>query len=188
MLNKILVSALFLASMNACLIAQPQESAAKKQEAPAAAAVQNDARFFRLDFIVRELDGKRTVSARNYSTTIAAYNDPNRGRGASIRTGNRVPIPTASKEPQFTYSDIGVNIDCSEVQIAGLELSMLLTAEISSLSDASAGSQSTPPILRSTRWRAGTLVAVGKPTIVFTTEDEHTSHVLQLEVTATPLH
>lgn len=186
MLKKILVSALFLASMNTCLIAQPQESAAKKQEAPAAAPAQNDARFFRLDFIVRELDGKRTISSRNYSTTIEAN-----GRfhgAASIRTGNRVPIPATSKDAQFTYSDIGVNIDCTEAGTVGSELSMFLTAEISSLSDTPPGSQSTPPILRSTRWRSATLVAVGKPTIVFTAEDEHTGHVLELELTATLLH
>lgn len=183
MLKKILAPVLFLASMNACLIAQPQESAVKKQEAPAAA--QKEARYFRLDFIVRELDGKRTVSSRNYSMNVVA-NDHEHS-SSFIRTGNRVPIPT-SNNAQFTYSDVGVNIDCNDPQTVGAELALFLSAELSSLSDAPASTPSTPPVLRSTRWRSSTLVAIAKPTVVFIAEDEHTGHVLQLEVTATPLH
>jgi hypothetical protein len=182
----ILAAALFFTAFAGPSAAQTSDGSAKKQETPSTTAVQNDARYFRLDFVVRELDGKRAVSSRNFSTTIVA-NDRFH-RDASIRTGNRVPIPGASKDAQFSYSDIGVNIDCSGLETVGPELSMFVAVDISSLPDLPAGSQSMPPILRSTRWRSATLVALAKPTIVFTAEDEHTGHILEVEVTATPLH
>lgn len=183
MLKTIVMSVLFLTVVSAL----PQENSAKKVETPSASSTQRDLRYFRLDFTVRELDGKRTVSSRNYSTSVSADYNSHRGQGASIRTGNRIPIPATSKDAQFTYSDIGVNIDIENPENVGSELAMMIAADISSLSDTSVGSQSTPPILRSTRWRSQSLVAIGKPTVVFTAEDEHSGHVLELEVTATPL-
>jgi hypothetical protein len=179
-----LATALFLTAFAGASVAQTFDNPPKKEEAPSTTAMQNDARYFRLDFVVRELDGKRTISSRDYSMPIVA-NDRFH-RGAAIRTGNRVPILVSSKDTQ--YLDIGVNIDCSEPETVGAQLSMVLTVDISSLPDSQGGSQSTPPILRSTKWRSATLVAVAKPTIVFSAEDEHTGHVLQVEVTATPLH
>lgn len=176
MLKTILISALFLIAIPAL----PQENNVKVQ----ATAPQKEARFFHLDFVVRELDGKRPVSSRNYSMNVVA-NDHTRA-SSSIRTGNRVPI-TTSKEGQFTYSDIGINIDCSDVETIGSELAFSLAAELSGLSDGQA-TTSTPPILRSTRWRSSALVAIGKPTVVFSAEDEKTNHTLEMEVTATPLH
>lgn len=186
MLKRILASILFLAASAAPSVAQSPDSSAKKQEIATMAASQNDARYFRLDFIVRELDGKRTVSSRNYSMILVS-SDRSRSHG-SIRSGNRVPIPATSKDAQFSYSDVGINIDANFVEAMGAELTLDLSAEISSLSEAAVGTQSTPPILRSTRWHATPLVTIGKPTIVFTAEDEHTNHTLDLEVTATPLH
>jgi hypothetical protein len=175
-LKTILISALFLIAFPAL----PQENNVKVQ----ASVTQKEARFFRLDFVVRELDGKRPLSSRNYSMNVVA-NDRSRNN-SSIRTGNRIPIPT-SKDGQFTYSDIGINIDCNDAETVGSELAFGLAAELSSLSDGQA-TTSTPPILRGTRWRSSALVAIGKPTVVFTAEDEKTNHTLEMEVTATPLH
>lgn len=177
MLKTILISALFLITLPAL----PQENNVKVQ----ASTTQKEARFFRLDFVVRELDGKRPVSSRNYSMNVVA-NDRSHSN-SSIRTGNRVPIPATSANTQFTYSDIGINIDCNDAETVGSELTFSLAAELSSLSDGQA-TAATPPILRSTRWRSSALVAIGKPTVVFTAEDEKTNHILEMEVTATPLH
>ena len=175
MLKTILISALLLISVPAL----PQESTAKTPANP------KEARFFRLDFVVRELDGKRPVSSRNYSMNVVANDRVH--NFSSIRTGNRVPIPATSKEAQFAYSDIGVNIDCSDVETIGSELALSLTAELSSLSDGQA-TTATPPILRATRWRSSALIAMARPTVVFTAEDDKTNHTLEMEVTATPLH
>ena len=140
MFIRILAAALFLAASVGPSVAQTSDSSAKKQEAPSTTTVQNDARYFRLDFVVRELDGKRTISSRNYSTSVVANDRLH--REASIRTGNRVPIPASTKDAQFSYSDLGVNIDCAGLETVGAELSMFLAVEISSLPDAPAGSQS----------------------------------------------
>ncbi|MBK7928439.1 MAG: hypothetical protein IPJ98_13370 [Bryobacterales bacterium] len=46
-------------------------------------------KYFKLDFVVKELDETRTVSARTYSAMVATGRP---SRGCSIRMGNRVPV------------------------------------------------------------------------------------------------
>lgn len=182
MLKTIAISVLFLSSITAL----PQENSAQKTDTSSTSSAQKEPRYFRLDFVIRELDGKRPITSRNYSTTVVA-NDRARG-SCSLRTGNRVPIPTSAKEAQFNYSDVGVSIDCNGADTVGSELALGLSAEISSLLDSTAGTQSTPPLLRSVRWRSTALVPTAKPTVVFSSQDDKTNHTLELEVTATPLH
>ena len=176
MFKTIAISVLFLTTIAAL-------SQEKKVDSPSAGG--KEPRYFRLDFVVRELDGKRAISSRNYSMNMVA-NDRSHSF-SSIRTGNRVPIPATSKEAQFAYSDIGVNIDCSDAETVGSEVALSLTAELSSLSDVPANI-ATPPLLRSTRWRSSALIPIAKPTVVFTAQDDKTNHTLEMEVTATPLH
>jgi hypothetical protein len=63
------------------------------------------------------------------------------------------------------------------------ELSFHLSAEVSNvLSDGS----SPRPIIRQNRWSSYVTVPIKKPTIVFSSDDNTTKHIMQLEVTATP--
>ena len=98
------------------------------QDPVAAVAPKETPKFYKLDFVVREVDDGKVISAKTYSTSILA---DERQRGASIRTGNRVPYTTGGG---YQYADIGVNIDCQKLQEVGPQSLMLtIVADISSV-------------------------------------------------------
>src|SRR6266481_3585685 len=101
----------------------------------------------------------------------------------SIRTGSKVPYPTGPGSTQYNYADV-VNIDCKSAQELPGELSMVVSADVSS----TASEQTTPaPIIRQNRWSSIVVVPLRKPTVVFASDDPTTKHQMQLEITATPL-
>jgi len=138
-------------------------------------------KFYKLDFVVKEVEGAKVLNARSYSMIISTDKSAPQG---SIRTGSKVPYPTGPGSTQYNYADVGVNIDCKSVQEVAGELSMIVSADISS----TAPEQTTPaPVIRQNRWSSIVLVPLRKPTVVFASDDAITKHQLQLEVTATPL-
>ena len=92
-------------------------------------------KFYRLDFVVKEVESGKVVSSRAYSTMVST--EAGHGRdGGSIRAGTRIPIninSPDSKEPNIQYMDVGVNIDCSAVRMTNGQISMAVTAEVSTL-------------------------------------------------------
>ena len=92
-------------------------------------------KFYRLDFEVKEIELGKVLNSRAYSTMVST--EAGHGRdGGSIRAGTRVPIDINSpdsKEPNIQYMDVGVNIDCSAVRMTNGQLSMAVTAEVSTL-------------------------------------------------------
>src|SRR5438270_4558265 len=108
--------------------AKPQETA-KTPEPPA--------HFYHLEFVVQETgaDGKPTNS-RTYSGTVSTSRTD---RGFSTRTGSRVPIATGafgqgdSKNTQFQYIDVGVNIDARDARDEADKLALSLIVDVSSL-------------------------------------------------------
>lgn len=136
-------------------------------------------RFYKLDFVVKELEGTKVLNARAYSTI--ASTDP-KGPGCFIRTGNRVPVPAS--EGKFNYMDVGVNIDCFPPQEVDGELSLRINAEVSSTVQESAAAH---PVIRQNRWGAVVIVPIKKPTVVFSSDDVSTKRQMQVELTATPV-
>jgi hypothetical protein len=144
------------------------------------ASTTEQAKYFRLDFAVHELDGGRIVNSRHYLTTIAT-----RGDTSVIRSGSKVPIAIGvanGQENQFTYLDVGVNIDCRSVKEVDGNLALYVSAEISN-----AASPTQHPVIRQTKWGSTVIVPLGKPTIIFSSDDLTTKGQMQLELTATPI-
>src|SRR5262245_36722847 len=77
---------------------------AKAQPAP------EQATFYKLDFVVKEVEAGKTINSRNYSAIQSASGKER----SSIRTGNRVPVPSGEKN--FQFIDVGVNIDFSQLR------------------------------------------------------------------------
>lgn len=140
------------------------------------------AKFYKLDFVVKEVEGAKVLNSRAYSTTV----DVEKGARSSIRTGSKVPVPVASgpNNTQFSAVNVGVNIDCYTVVEIGAELSLHLVVDVSSILQESPGAQ---PVTRDFRWESTVLVPLKKPTIVFTSDDATTRRQMQVELTATPL-
>ena len=186
--------------LTCCILLAAAEFAPRAfaQDAPkppeTAKAPEPPAHYYHLELVVQELgaDGKATNS-RSYTTTVST---DSREAQASIRTGSRIPIATGSyssggdNKPlvntQFQYIDVGVNIDARRTHEIGRELSIDLTADVSSLASATDPALH-QPVVRQNKWQAVVLIPVGKPTVVFTSDALDNKGSMQLTVTATPL-
>ena len=143
--------------------------------------------YYHLELVVQELgtDGKPTNS-RTYTTTVSTED---RG-SASIRTQSRIPFPvgvttSSGLGTQFQYEEVGVNIDARRAHDIGHQLSLDLTADISSVAERDPNLHQ--PIIRQNKWQAVVLIPVGKPSVVFTSDTLDSKGSMQLVVTATPV-
>jgi hypothetical protein len=147
-----------------------------------------DRRYYRLDFNIREIgeDGKVTNS-RAYS--IIAESDsqhPDSVQPSSIRTGSRIAVPVYSETPMhYQFQEVGVNLDCRRVYLVHGQLSLHISAEVSSLADASASN--TPPVTRQNKWESDAILPLDKPTVLFWSDNVAAKGKLQLELTATSI-
>jgi len=137
-------------------------------------------KYFHLDFVVQELENGKAVNARHYSTTVST------DAGTSvIRTGNKLPVATGGSgtdNRQFTYVDVGVNIDCRVTKETGADLGLFVSAEVSS-----AATTSNPPLIRQTKWSSNVIVPIGKATVIFSSDDVTSKGQMQLELTASAI-
>ena len=164
----------------ACLFAQ----AAAQSSTP---AVKEPEHYYKLNFTLEELnDAGKVANSRNYVATIVT----GRGGPQEIRTGSKVPIATGTQNgsTQFQYVDVGVSVDVRQVKEIGDKLGFYLTAEVSSLAPQASTSTSTAgndPIIRQNKWDSSVLIPIGKPTVVFSSDDLDDKGKLQVELTAT---
>jgi hypothetical protein len=140
--------------------------------------------FYRLDYLLREMDGTKEISKRNYAITIKSGRDYK-----SLRTGSRVPVVTgepASGRSQWQYMDVGINID-SETNNYANGVWLNVTAELSSIAP-SEGSQATPslpPLVRQAKVTGSVPLITGKSQLVFSADEPTSSHRFELTVTPT---
>ena len=152
---------------------------------------QEGIKFYRLDFVVKELDDNKVVSQKAYSTSMST---DERQKAALIRSGTKAPYQSGAG--QYNYLDVGVNIDCQRIQEVNGQLVVQVSADITNLpapSGVGAGSTTgegtvpgMPPV-RQNRWNSVAVVAIGKATTLFSSDDLNTKRKLQLELTATPI-
>lgn len=147
-----------------------------------------DEKFYRLDFVAKELDGGKVTNSRTYSLLIT---NQNTSKGGSIRVGSRLPVQVSAIGANIQYYDLGVNIDCRPVREIGSHLALDVSAEISSVAVATDPSLATvsslPPVVRHNKWSSSALIPVGKPTVIFSSDDPSSKRTMQMEVTATPV-
>src|SRR5580698_7417492 len=156
---------------------------APAQETKAQAAP--EVHSYRLDFVVKELgDDGKVVNSRSYHTGIATNH-----RSTQVRTGTRIPVRTTEKggDVQFQYVDVGINIDCGNAQDVPEGLFLQISTDISSLANPVGSGDASTPIIRQNRWQSDTILPLGKPTTVFSSDNLENKGKMQVEVTATPL-
>jgi len=167
-------------------LAQAGPKAPEPSQASEAAA-----HYYHLELVVQELskEGKPTNS-RTYTTTVST---DTRGT-ASIRTNSKIPIVVSqtssdnanSSNVQFQYQDVGVNLDAMRAHEVVHQLSLDLTANITSVAE-NLDARLHEPIIRQNKWQAVVLVPIDKPTVVFTSDSLDSKGSMQLVVTATPV-
>lgn len=93
------------------------------------AAERGSKNFYQLNFLLRELENDRLINSRAYSIILSSHND----RGA-IRAGEKVPFSsTSGAKTEWQQIDVGVNIDCAELEQLGDRIALNISAEISSV-------------------------------------------------------
>jgi hypothetical protein len=141
-------------------------------------------KFYKLEFVVKELSGGKVTNSRTYMTIGRAEHS-----NQSIRTGDKVPVSTGGGG--FTYIDVGVNIDITDIAQAANDLRMHVTADISSAEKEPVTAEPRPiqpnPIIRQTRWSSNVVLPLKRATVLFSSDSTASKSQTQLELTATML-
>jgi hypothetical protein len=140
--------------------------------------------FYRLDFVTKELDDNKLINSRNYSLIVA---EKATNEGNSIRTGSRVPVASGANPTQYTYVDLGVSIDCRSVREVSGQLTLTVSADISTAAAETGIASSLPPVIRQYKWNSSVIVPLRKATQIYSSDDLGSKRKFQLELTATPV-
>jgi len=176
-------TAIIVAGLTALSITASYGQATKTQAADSAAPV-NPApkKYYELTFVLRELEAERVINSRSYSIIVRDGTVKD-----SIRAGERVPFASSTgTTTQWQQIEVGVNIDCFDLEQVGDELSLRVLADISSVPEGPSPSQA--PIIRSNRWDSVVLVPLRHPTVLFSSDDPASKRKMQLQLTVAPFH
>lgn len=146
--------------------------------------------LYKVEINFRDGNDSGTVTDRRYTMLVTD------SRKAVFKVGSKSPAVSRSIEPQtagsvvstqFTYLDIGVNIECF-VQGSGTRAAMHGSLDLSNIGPSEgapviAGVRN--PTIRQTRLDLDTTVELGKPTVVASIDDPLTARKLQVEATIT---
>jgi hypothetical protein len=145
-------------------------------------------KFYKLEFVVKEVEAGKVLNARAYSITASNLEPPSMA-ACTIRTGSKVPTPITSSGAggmNFTFLDVGVSIDCYSIRDSQTGLTLTVSADISSILQETA-TPANPPVIRQNKWAAHVIVPFKKPTVLFSSDDATTKRQMQLELTVTPI-
>jgi hypothetical protein len=188
---KIFKKAILVLALASSLAAQQPAKDTSDQPAKVLAGAEGvTGNFFKLAFVIYEIDDGKRINQRDYMMIGRSDNQP-----SSIRVSTRVPIYTEIKgnDKAYTYIDAGLNIRCSLKEQVDRRLQFHCDIEMSSFvrpeQIAGAVGQSGPeaPVMRTTRTESWALLTLGKPAIFNTVDDINSSKRMQIEVTATRL-
>jgi hypothetical protein len=164
------------------------------QEKPPERTLSAPDSVYRVEYRIRDGSDAAARNGRRYAMLIANHNK------ATFKLGERVPVATGSFQPgvggvgvnplvntQFTYLDIGVNIDAHLDDNNG-RIILNSTLDISTLVEhkPSQASQVLPnPTVAQIRIAEISNLATGKPTLVASIDDPVTQRKFDVEVTVT---
>ncbi|WP_263410227.1 hypothetical protein [Terriglobus tenax] len=147
--------------------------------------------LYHVKLIVKELESGKVINGREYDTNLTTVQGKAITYTNSIRTGNKIPITTGSTaasnsvNTMYTYIDVGVNFDIRDYRVDGDKASFTLKAEITNVEAAS--NSILQPVIHQNSWNSNVRVTMGKPTIVFSSDDVSSKRTTQVEVTATEI-
>jgi hypothetical protein len=141
------------------------------------------AKYFKLDFTVKELESGKILNSRSYSLSIISSPEMGGAANGAVRAGEKIPVVFGSQAAN--QIDVGVNIDCRSAKEVGDRLGMNISAEISSIAPSL---EKTLPVVRQTRMNSFILIPLRKSTLIFSSDEPASKGQLQIELMATPLN
>lgn len=134
-------------------------------------------------------DGKM-VSSHSYSTIVVA--NTGHASPSQIRSNDRVPIAMGNPSggnTQYQYQDVGTNIDTYGVKLGGNQLTLGLSVSLNEVAKNDVATEKTifAPVVRQLKWESNVIVTVGRPTVIFTSDNPSDTGKTELELTATEI-
>jgi hypothetical protein len=165
----------------------------KSKEVPVASAAPSTNVPVKVQILLTEFDGTQKVSSLPYTIYTLASGYLSSVPQAHLRFGVKVPIATGSSG-NFTYQDVGTNIDCTAHQFSDVQYSLELTIERTSVSMRGSNGEESEwkpgeerpgpqPLLRSFRNNFFLVMRDGNSMEGTSAVDPVTGHVLKVEVT-----
>jgi hypothetical protein len=192
---KIFTNVILIVALAGSLFGQQTPAKETSEQPPKKDSVENREpaatnNFFKLAFVLYEVDDGKRTNQRDYMMIGRTDNQP-----SSIRVATKVPITTLEKgdEKQYTYTDVGLRINCSMKEQVDRRLQLHCDIEISSfirpeqIANATGNAGLAAPFIRTTRTESWALLTPGKPAILNTVDDINSTKRMQIEVTATKL-
>ena len=138
---------------------------------------------FRLVYTVTEMDGGKKIGVQHFAVVLAS------GGRTTLKQGSRVPIATGSygtsgaagQQTQFTYLDVGVNIDAS---IDGYADGVRLRTKVeqSSVAETHSIMGVDEPVIRQTVLEGTSILVQGKPLVLGSADVSGSTRHLDVEV------
>jgi hypothetical protein len=146
----------------------------------------NEGHYYKLTFrVLQSSESGSTPTARVYSIVTCTGE---KWRGL-IKNGDKVPIVTGSngKDTEYQYLEVGTDIDARSSSDDNNEFQADVTANISSVTRHDTIEESSEPVIRQSNWNSRVTVPIGKPTIIFSSDNVSDKGKTELELTATPI-
>jgi len=142
-------------------------------------------KLFHLTFVVKEMEGAKVLNSRVYQTSVASVMTNSVFPMCSLRTGTKVPVQTG--DGKMNYLDVGVSIDCKEPHQVKDTLILRVDADITSVQEPDAAAKSGQPAILQNQWSSEVEVPMGKPTVIFSSDEETSNRTMEVELTATSI-
>lgn len=186
--GRVVFAVFFVALFVVAIPLRAQEKAATEEKSGIPLKVQ---------VVLSEFDGTKKVSSLPYVFYVNADEPRDNRRQTSIRFGLRVPVatgPTTSSSgapitTQFTYMEVGTNIDCSATSTLDGRFKLDISIDRSSLYNPAAekkleGIMSGNPIMQHFNSGYHVIIRDGQPVEATTTTDPVSGHLLVVSITA----
>ena len=130
------------------------------------------------------------MSSHNYSTIVVA--NTGHASPSEIRSDDKIPIVTSntsSGDIQYQYQIVGTDIDTYGAKLSGNQLTVNLSVNLNEIakSDVAAEKPISAPVVRQLKWQSDVIVILGRPTIVFSSDNPSDTGKTEFELTATEI-
>ncbi len=143
---------------------------------------------YRLTYTITEMEAGKRIGVQNFAVVVAA------GGRTTLKDGSKIPIATGTygtdtknTQTQFTYLDIGLNIDASVDEFSnGARLRSKI--EQSSAAEEKTIAGVTEPIIRQSVLEGTAFLTPGKPVTLGAFDIPGSTRHLEVAVTMDPIH
>jgi hypothetical protein len=178
--------ALTLSASNARAQAPAQPSAQTQAQAAYQNSLKAPAKSYRLTYTITETDSGKPAGTQHYTVIVLS------GGRTTLKQGSKIPVATGSynsgsnAETQFTYLDVGLNIDASlDEAVDGMRLHTKI--EQSSVGSTVTISGVNEPMIRQTVLDNITALTPGKPVMLGTLDIPDSTRRMDIEVLLEPV-